>query len=344
MLIEVHALARGAEPNGVNTTCQKQSIVPLVVVEVIVTRDAIITGDLGGETRNREVPKGLARQPGKRWENIDSTLIVGFSGGPVESDFGGIQQGGREDMRLFQSEVLVARALFGEDDGRRGDHLSLDVTIVECVATEQGIPVGEALVDPALREIFVGRLGACEQVLRRAAPEIAAVRKGKERVNQLRHGSVGDALPRGRIGDIGDAADAETLNQRFKSAEVESFVAANGSPGRGSELVAAESRDITREGIEKILSVERGVTQELEGGAVEGIRAGTGDSVYDPAGGTAELRRIGIREHLKLQDCLDAEQHATHRSGGLVVDVVDVSAVQQEAALLRTRAVNRDLG
>ena len=56
-----------------------------------------------------------------------------------------------------------------------------------------------------------------------------------------------------------------------------------------------------------------------------------------------ELRGIGVGQHLEFEHGVDAEQHAGHRSRRLVVDVVDVGAVEQETVLLRSRAVDRDL-
>ncbi len=77
---------------------------------------------------------------------------------------------------------------------------------------------------------------------------------------------------------------------------------------------------------------------------MEGVRARAGDRVDHSARGAAELRGVGVGEDLELEHRLHPEEHAAGRARRLVVDVVDVGAVEQEVVLLGARAVDRDLG
>ena len=95
--------------------------------------------------------------------------------------------------------------------------------------------------------------------------------------------------------------------------------------------------------IEVVLRVERRVPVELEARAVHRIGARARHRVDDASGRSSEFGGIRIGQHLELEDRFDAEEHAGGRSGRFVVHVVDVGAVEQEAVLLGTRAVDRNL-
>src|SRR5262245_484146 len=95
--------------------------------------------------------------------------------------------------------------------------------------------------------------------------------------------------------------------------------------------------------IEVVPRVEGRVPVELEPRPVERVGAGPGHRVDYAAGRAAELRRVGIGQYLELEHRFDAEQDARRRSRRLVVDVVDVGAVEEKAALLGTRPVDRNL-
>src|SRR5262249_15935281 len=72
------------------------------------------------------------------------------------------------------------------------------------------------------------------------------------------------------------------------------------------------------------------------------ICARSRDRVDYASGGAPEFRRVGVSEDLELQHCFDSQQHASYRSGCFVVHVINVSAIQQKTALLRTRPIDRD--
>src|SRR5260370_39277729 len=74
------------------------------------------------------------------------------------------------------------------------------------------------------------------------------------------------------------------------------------------------------------------------------VGPGARDRVDDAAGRAAEPSRIRIGEYLKLKHGVDAQQDAAHRSWRLIVDIVDVRAIQQKTALLGPCAIDGNFG
>ena len=96
--------------------------------------------------------------------------------------------------------------------------------------------------------------------------------------------------------------------------------------------------------IEEILRVERRVAVKLEPGPVHGIGARPCHRVDDASGRSSEFGRVRVCEHLKFKNRFDAEQYAGRRARRLVVHVIDVGAIEQEAVLLGSRTVDGNLG
>src|SRR5262245_36228053 len=82
---------------------------------------------------------------------------------------------------------------------------------------------------------------------------------------------------------------------------------------------------------------------KLEEGAVVAIGPRARHRVEDAASRSTELGRVRVGQYLKLEDSFDAEQNGRGRPRRLVVDVVDVRTVEQEAVHLGPRAVDRNL-
>ena len=74
------------------------------------------------------------------------------------------------------------------------------------------------------------------------------------------------------------------------------------------------------------------------------VGAGARDGIDHAARRAAKLCGIGVRENLKFKHRFDAEKDSGNRAGRLIVNVVDVGAIQQKTALLGSHAVDRDLG
>ena len=91
------------------------------------------------------------------------------------------------------------------------------------------------------------------------------------------------ALSGVEIRNRGNTGDAEAIDQRLDGAEEESPVFMDRATDGTTELVALERRDRLGCGIEKILSVQIVVAQELEERAVELVAARAGHGVNDAA-------------------------------------------------------------
>src|SRR5262249_5282762 len=74
------------------------------------------------------------------------------------------------------------------------------------------------------------------------------------------------------------------------------------------------------------------------------VRAGAGYRVDYASCRAAELRRIGIGEDLKFQHCFHAEKNASDRARSLIVNIINIRAIEEETALLRPHSIDRDLG
>ena len=251
---------------------------------------------------------------------------------------------------MLDGQILIPRMFFRDRDGRLVRRHAIDFPVVEGVPREERVAAVEPVIDAHLREVLVGRLRVREEVLGGAAPERSAVRARKQRVEVRRHGGMQrhrparqDALSRVVVGHRRHAGHPEPFDQRFECAEVERVVSGDRSAEHAAELMAIEIGDRFVHGIEEVLRVEGGVSVELEPRSTDRVRARPRHRVDHAAGRAPELRGVRVGQHLELEHRLDAEQHAGRRSGRLVVNVVDVGAVEQEAVLLGPGAVDRDL-
>ena len=234
-------------------------------------------------------------------------------------------------MLILHRQILVPRVLFRDGDWRLVRRHAVHLPVVERIAREEAVAALETVVDTHLPEVLVGRLLHREQILGRAAAEGPPVRVRKERIevggNRRMQGD--------RLGPD-DAAAREC-------GEVERPVLHDRPTSDGAELMTEEIGNRLVRGIEEVFRVERGVAVELESGSVKCVGARARHRVDDAARRAPELGRVRVRQHLEFEHRLDAEEHAGRRSGRLVVDVVDVGAVEEEAALLGPRAVDRNL-
>ena len=82
---------------------------------------------------------------------------------------------------------------------------------------------------------------------------------------------------------------------------------------------------------------------KFEHRAVKGVRARASAGVDDSSCRAAKFGRVCIGQHLKLEDGLDPQQHASYRAGRLVIDVIDVRAIQEKIVVLGARTINGDL-
>ena len=206
------------------------------------------------------------------------------------------------------------------------------------------------MIDPDLPEVLVGRLGRREKVFRSASAERPSVGVWKQRVEVRgdrgvdRDGSSRqDAHTRVVVRNRRHAGDAEPLDERLERPEVERLVLCDRPADHRAELMPVEIRNRLVGRIEEVLRIQRRVAIELECRSAHGIGAGPRDGIDHATGGPAELRRVCVRQDLEFEDGLHAEQHAGGRAGRLVVNIVDVGAIEQEAALLRPGAVDRNL-
>src|SRR5262249_8053844 len=107
-----------------------------------------------------------------------------------------------------------------------------------------------------------------------------------------------------------------------------------------SKLISFKRRYRFVLGIEEVFGVESRVSQKFEDGSVDAVLAGSRHGVDLASGGPAELCGIGIGQNLEFQHRFNPQQHTGGGARRLVVDIVDVGAVQQEVVLLRPGAVD----
>ena len=207
------------------------------------------------------------------------------------------------------------------------------------------------MVDAALREVLIGRLRPRKQIFGRASAKVSAVRRRKECVDKRRYGRMQshagtpwkDALPGILVRHGSQAGDAEPLNQAFVGSKEKCLVATNGAADRCAELVPLEWRYRIAERVEEVLGVKRGVPKKFKSGAVNCVLARTRHGIDDASGRPAEFGRIRICQDLKFKYCLHTKQDTAHRTGRLVVHIVDVGAVQEKVVLLRASAIDGNL-
>jgi len=152
-----------------------------------------------------------------------------------------------------------------------------------------------------------------------------------------------DAAPGIVIGHSGDAADAETFDQSLIRREKERAIAPHRAAEHRAELMAGEVWFRLRPRIEVVARIERGVAMELEERPGKSIGARARHGVEDAARRPAEFGRVSVGEDLELEYRFDAEQHAGCRARRFIVDVVDVSPVEQKTVVLGPGTVDGDL-
>ena len=151
-----------------STLGPKERVMPLVVVQMVITREAVIAHHLRHQSLNSEKSKLHAarrgRDPPKVGRHIHETLVIDLCSGTREAHSQRIDQRLRKRMHVFERKVLIARALLSEHVRRLVSNLPLHVSVVECVAAKQDVFRGKTMIDSALREVLIGRLQACEGI------------------------------------------------------------------------------------------------------------------------------------------------------------------------------------
>src|SRR5260370_34993921 len=90
-------------------------------------------------------------------------------------------------MHVFKSQVLSARALLKKDVRRLVTYLTLHIAVVECVSAKQYVLLGKTMVDSALREVFIRRLGSGKEILRDSAPAYWTILARKKNLHYRIH-------------------------------------------------------------------------------------------------------------------------------------------------------------
>ena len=199
-------------------------------------------------------------------------------------------------MHVLERQVLIARALGGEDDRRLVSHRPLHVPVVKRIAAKESVPVGKAVIDPALSEILVGRLGPRKEVLCDPASLDWTVRQREQETEVLRNQRVqfqgsddapvlvrDNTVARVLVRHVGDPGHPKAFLDGLERAEEERLVAANRAAKGPAELVALEGRDGRRCGIEEVLRIQCRIAQVLKQVAVKLIRPGACNRVDDAA-------------------------------------------------------------
>lgn len=350
VLVELHPLAFTAKADAVRALRPEHRIVPLIIVQIIIARQPEIARGLGHDTGDGEVAEGLLREPVEFPGNLDRADIGGLRHRTRVAQAQRIDQRRSEDVLFLKRQILIARALLGCVDRRLRGHLADDVAVRKGEASKQRILVGNSVIDATLREVFIGGLRVVELVFRESAAEVASIGHGEKGGQILRHQRMDlelrtsrkDAAARVGIGNVGEPGDAQALDQRLKSPEKEGLLAPDGSPKHASELVALERRNLSRGGVEEILGIHRGIPVKVEQRSIEFVGSGSCHGIENTTGRPSEFRRISIGHHHEFAHGFDTQQHARHRSRSLVIDIVDVRAIEQEAGSFGAGAIDRD--
>src|SRR6202158_518829 len=120
------------------------------------------------------------------------------------------------------------------------------------------------------------------------------------------------------------------LTDPFVIEEDESLVLNNRGPTGGSELVTMEWRNRQSTVVEVVFSIKDLIADEIVDIPVELVGPGLGNTVDDPAGGPAILRRIVAGQNRKLLNRVHAQidaQRAARRSIRIVVDADPIDPV-----------------
>src|SRR5713226_3341029 len=132
---------------------------------MIVPGKAVVAALFGHDSLNGKKSKLRPWHKPKLRRNVNSALVIGFRGRTAVAHTQGVEQQRRKEMLMFECQILVAGALFGEINGRLVVNLPVHVAIVKGVATEEGVLFRKAVIDAALHKVFVGRLRRGKLVL-----------------------------------------------------------------------------------------------------------------------------------------------------------------------------------
>ena len=145
------------------------------------------------------------------------------------------------------------------------------------------------------------------------------------------------------VGNQVHAGLVQVLAESFVVGEDEGLVLLHRAAQRAAELVARETRDGTA--VEEIARIESIVAQELVKRSVELVGSGLGDNEHLRAGPLAELRAVGIAQHIEFAYRIHAQQLL---AGAARLHIVlgragEFDAIQQEEILLRPVSRNREV-
>ena len=349
VLIEPDVLTLEADFDGVRSAAEEQRVADLEVTEKIVARQPEIARHLGDQSLNCEVPELFVRDPGHGRRDVDRPHVVRQRYRAIDAAVERVEQRRGKQMAVLDGQVLVARPFLREHNRRLESRLPIHVSIVEGVPAKERVAIQEAVIDSTLSEVLVGRLGPREPVLGGPSTKRPPVGVRKQRVEIGGDSRVQLDLPGGQeahpcvvVGHGGHPGDAEPFDERLDRSEEECAVLSNRTAEDAAHLMTEKIGNRLVRLIEVVLRVEHRVAVELERRPGERVLPRARHGVDDPASRPAELGGEGIGEHLELAHRLDAQQYPGRRSGRLVVNVINVGPIEQKAALLGPRAVDRD--
>ena len=168
-------------------------------------------------------------------------------------------------MLLFDSDILITRAFFGERIWGRARRPTVYFAVVESIAAKQCVAFGEVLVYANLNEVLVSRLHAREKIFSSAAAKVVAVRVRKQlvhkycrlRIHRERRLTRQDPLSRVIIRDRCESGNPQPLNKRFISGKEKCLFLAKPASECAAKLVTLEGRYGTGLAIKVVLSVQR---------------------------------------------------------------------------------------
>src|SRR5262245_17680104 len=144
------------------------------------------------------------------------------------------------------------------------------------------------MIDPALREVLVGRLRERELQLAHTAAKRSAIGSRKEDIEISRNGRMQlhrtggeDAAPRVVIRDSRQTCDPKPLDQPLVGDEEKRLVAAQRASEDAAELVARERRNRFVLRIEVALTIHRRGPPECEQRSMQDGAAGPGTGIAD---------------------------------------------------------------
>jgi hypothetical protein len=265
-----------------------------------------------------------------------------------------VGDGGFDNLPQFRRDVVVVRFVIAVPQRNRRTRVRFEYRRhVARVADEQIGRTRDRVVEPADEIVFIGwtlvrDIDAADSLygLRRRLPgwqRVQLQQRGDRGVHPDSH-AVDDTIARVGIRDVDRLRLTDRLAQAFIGDKVERLVLDQRTTETSTELILLECRiGPAQELVEVVGRIEAVVAVVLEQGAVQLIGARLGDGV-DRDAVAAELRAIGVRQHLVFGDRLNTQRGPElARPAAAVPVVLHVGVVHQEHLSLRPRTRDRIL-